>query len=505
MSACCVASWRAPSNVIYAWQQSFLGAAMVTAASIRRSPAELVPAAVNATTNAIRCMATPCVSSGYNTSIRREGAMEYFAEGSPETIIDRRRASDLLDHLVDRWRSSGPLNRVLIIPPDMTRLHSGAGELTCLLFEKLEPTARVDVLPALGTHRPMTGQEIAEMFPAVPADRFFEHNWRTDVKPIGTIPESYVRDVSEGRVSYPIEVAVNRRLTDGGYDRVVSIGQLVPHEVVGIANHNKNIFVGVGGSDLIGKSHYLGAVYGMERLMGRAWSPVRAVLDYASARFANALPITYLLTVRSNGPDGALATRGLFAGDGFECFRAGAELCRRVNLDRLDRAPKTVVVYLDPKEFQSTWLGNKAIYRTRMAIADGGELIVLAPAVREFGERPDIDAMIRAFGYRGSDAIIAAVRERPELADNLAAAGHLIHGSTEGRFSVRYCPGFLSREEIEGVGYRWGDIGEMTRRYPPDRLRAGWNSLDGEEVFFVPNPALGLWGTAERFGDGREA
>jgi nickel-dependent lactate racemase len=278
------------------------------------------------------------------------------------------------------------------------------------------------------------------------------------------------------------------------------VGQLVPHEVIGIANQSKNVFVGVGGSDLINKSHWLGAVYGIERIMGRANTPVRAVLDYASTHFVKHLPIVYLLTVRARNAQGNLVTRGLYAGDDRACFERGAKLCRQVNLDRLDRAPKKVVVYLDPREFKSTWLGNKAVYRTRMAIADAAELIVLAPGVRTFGEDATIDRLIRQFGYRGTPTTLDAVRTHPELAKNLSASAHLIHGSSEGRFTITYCPGHLTRAEIEGVGFQYGDLPAMMSRYDPQQLRDGWNQLaDGEEVYYISNPALGLWGTADRF------
>src|SRR5262249_54456388 len=255
----------------------------------------------------------------------------------------------------------------------------------------------------------------------------------------------------------------------------------VPHEVIGIANHSKNVFVGAGGSDLINRSHWLGAVYGIERIMGRADTPVRAVLNYAAQKLANHLPIKYLLTVRERIEGGHLVTRGMYAGDDLACFRRGSVLCRKVNLDWLERAPKKVVVYLDPLEFKSTWLGNKAVYRTRMAIADAGELIVLAPGVREFGEDKDIDRLIRRFGYRGSPTTLDQVQREPVWAGNLPAAAHLIHGSSEGRSTITYCPGHLSRAEIEGVGFRYGDFATMSERYNPASLRDGWNNIaDGE-------------------------
>ncbi|MBI2803721.1 MAG: DUF2088 domain-containing protein [Planctomycetes bacterium] len=440
--------------------------------------------------------------------------MEFLHEGAPHAIIDEARAKAHVQALLGQLRRRGPLRRVLLLPPDITRLHSWAGFLTCELYEQLHRDAAVAVLPTVGTHLPMSGDEIAHMFPGVPHSVFHAHDWRNGVVQVGEIPATFVREISAGRLDFPIRVELDRLIVEQAWDAIVSIGQLVPHEVIGIANHAKNVFIGAGGSDLINKSHWLGAVHGIERILGRANTPVRAVLDYASEHFARHLPIVYLLTVRAKAPPslpsplageglgvrGGLVTRGLYAGDDRACFERGAELCRQVNLDRLERAPKKVVVYLDPLEYKSTWLGNKAIYRTRMAIADEGELIVLAPGVRTFGEDAAIDRLIRRFGYRGTLNTLEKVRTEPDLAANLSAAAHLIHGSSEGRFTITYCPGQLTRAEIEGVGFGYGVLEEMTRRYDPAKLQDGWNRLaDGEDLYYISNPALGLWGTAERF------
>jgi nickel-dependent lactate racemase len=307
-----------------------------------------------------------------------------------------------------------------------------------------------------------------------------------------------VREVSGGLVDYPIHCEVNRALTEG-WDRIISVGQLVPHEVIGIANHAKNVFVGAGGKQVIDHTHFLGAVCNMERIMGRARTPVRDIFEYMSNAFGKALPITYLLTVRAKEGN-EIVTRGLFAGDDFGCFVVGAELARAVNLDLLAAPLKKVVVYLDPSEFKSTWLGNKAIYRTRLALADGAELLILAPGVRTFGEDPGIDRLIRRHGYRGTPAALAAVQEDPELAASLSAAAHLIHGSSEGRFHITYAAGGLTRAEVEGAGFAYTEPELALARYNPRALRDGLNVLpDGEEIFFISNPALGLWALREQF------
>jgi nickel-dependent lactate racemase len=321
------------------------------------------------------------------------------------------------------------------------------------------------------------------------------------VETLGEVPAEFIYQQSEGKLNFAWPAQTNRLISRGGFDLILSIGQVVPREVIGMANYNKNILVGAGGRQGINLSHYLGAVYGMERIMGRAENPVRAVLNYASDLFLHELPIVYVQTVVGRRVDGGLAVRGLFIGDDVECFHRAAELSLRVNFELVPEPIKKAVVYLDPHEFHSTWLGNKAVYRTRMALADGAELIILAPAVREFGEDKCIDALIRKYGYRGTPATLAAVEANADLAAELSAAAHLIHGSSEGRFTITWCPRRMSREEIEGVGYNYGNYAEMSEHYNPDKLSHGYNRLDGEELFFVSNPGLGLWAHQSRLSN----
>ena len=422
--------------------------------------------------------------------------MIYFERGSENDDLG---LTGLEEGLVTALDKLGVKGRVLAIPPDFTRMHSFAGPLV-QLTEKYYGNQLTDILPALGTHAPMSAKEIDEMFRGVSADKFRVHNWREDIVTLGEVPGRYLADISGGRVSYAWPAQVNRLLAEGGYELILSVGQVVPHEVIGMANYNKNIFVGTGGPEGINKSHFLGAVYGMEKIMGRSDTPVRQVLNYASREFAADLPIVYVQTVVSPDADRNLKIRGLYIGDDEECFEKASELSLKVNFEMLDRPLDKVVVYLDPHEFKSTWLGNKSIYRSRMALADEGELIVLGPGVKEFGEDRAIDGLIRKYGYRTSPEVLESVENNADLMDNLSAAAHLIHGSSENRFRITYCPGHLSREEIEGVGFRYAELDKMMRRYDPKELKDGFNTLpDGEEVFFISNPALGLWAYEGRF------
>ncbi|MBS1841679.1 MAG: DUF2088 domain-containing protein [Acidobacteria bacterium] len=419
----------------------------------------------------------------------------FCAQGSAGRAIS---AEELRNLFLSSLEKLGKPKSVLAVPPDHTRSASRAGELTRHAWNYYGENLK-QILLAVGTHRAMTPEQLTAMFGDVPHSLFHAHKWREDVETLGTIPKEFIREQSEGKVEYDWPAQVNRLVSRGHFDLILSIGQVVPHEVIGMANYNKNILIGTGGPESINRSHYLGAVYGMERIMGRADNPVRRVLNRAAREFLAGLPIVYVLTVVAQDSTGDTVVRGLFIGDDHECFHRASDLSLKVNFDLLPKPISKAVVYLDPHEFHSTWLGNKAVYRTRMALADGAELVILAPGVREFGEDPQIDQLIRKYGYHGTPATLEMVRKNADLAANLSAAAHLIHGSSEGRFNITWCPGKLTRKEVEGAGFSYGDLEKMQQLYNPAKLKQGWNTVSSEEIFFIENPGLGLWSTPDRF------
>jgi len=392
----------------------------------------------------------------------------------------------------------GKRKKVLIVPPDITRLHSRAGVLTRFAWQYYGD-AVTDILPAIGTHCPMTEQQISTMFADVPGDLFRVHDWRRGVVTLGQAPPEFVSSISGGKLDYAWPAQVGKLIAEGDFDLILSIGQVVPHEVAGMANYNKNIFIGTGGAEGINKSHFLGAVCDMEKIMGHADTPVRKVLNYASENFAGKMPIVYILTVVKPAHEKTQVC-GLFAGDDSECFNRASELSMKVNINLLDEPVEKMVVYLPADEYKSTWLGNKSIYRTRMALADGGELIVLAPGLSQFGEDAEIDRLIRKYGYLGTDKILSLVKQNPDLQANLSAPAHLIHGSSENRFGITYCPaGGVNKEEIESVNFKYAELSEMQRRYNVANLRQGFNEVKGEKIYFISNPGMGLWSYKKKF------
>jgi carbohydrate kinase (thermoresistant glucokinase family) len=435
-----------------------------------------------------------------------------LADSGPSRVITADELRAHIDTIVDQHIAPTEPKRVLLVPPDHTRLYSRAGEITALFFERLERDGyEVGVLPALGTHAAMTEADTQLLFgDSIPHARILHHKWQTDLVRLGEISKTEIEVLSCGRITEPIPVEVDAELLNN-WDLVISVGQVVPHEVIGMANFTKNIVIGLGGAPTVHRSHFLGAVSDMETLMGRADGPVRYVVDAAFDRFiAPQIKVLWVLTVMEDTASG-VTQRGLFVGSGKSsdtggaAYRAAAELAADCNVDIMDREFTRVVCWLDPNEFRTTWLGNKAIYRTRMAIADSGELIILAPGVTHFGEDPAIDLLIRRHGYRGTPATLKALDTDADIAASLGAAAHLIHGSSEGRFTITYCTdpatGGLTREEVEAVGFTWRPLPEELARLAITAKSPTGPHLDstGTGFDFIANPALGLWATRTRF------
>lgn len=427
--------------------------------------------------------------------------MPWFVEERER--IDRQRMLELARRFAEeaRERICEDPKRVLLLPPDITRAHSGAGWITEELYRLFARTAEVHLIPTLGQHVPHTPEQNRWMFGAVPEERIHAHDWRGGSKVIGEVPAKFVAEVSQGRADWPIPVSLNRMLLEGGWDLVLNVGHVVPHEVLGFANHNKNYFIGLAGKPMICASHMMAACCGIENNLGCLVTPLRACFDWAERECLAALPDAYFQLVMAYDREGRLAHTGVYAGDDTATYLAAARASRERNVTVVPPLKKVVAV-MQGDEFHSTWVANKAIYRTRMALADGGELLIVAPGLRRFGEQPEVEALIRKYGYVGTKRIMRLWCDCPEggdLKDVTHGTAHLIHGSSEGRFNITYAPGHLSEGELRAVDFGYADLGETLRRYDPGKLRIGFNTLpDGEEIYFISTPSAGLWSTAEK-------
>jgi nickel-dependent lactate racemase len=388
--------------------------------------------------------------------------------------------------------------RVLLLPPDITRAHSGSGWITNRLYHFFAPTAEVYLMPTLGQHIPHTPEQNEWMFGDVPEERILVHDWIRECKTIGTIPADYVRTISDGAADWDIPISINRLVLEGNWDIILNIGHVVPHEVLGFANHNKNYFIGLGGKDTICASHIAAACYGIEKNLGSLVTPLRHCFNKAESEFLSQLPDAYLQVVMKYNEQGKLVHSGIYCGDDLDTYLLAAKQSRKENITIVPPLKKVVAV-MQGDEFFSTWVANKAVYRTRKAMADGGELIIIGPGLKRFGEQDSVDQIIRKYGYAGTERIIEQWKKNKDLQDLTHATAHLIHGSSEGRFTITYAPKYLTQEDIESVHYQYLDYEEALRLYPPDKLKNGFNTLEnGEEIYFISTPSAGLWTTQDK-------
>lgn len=426
--------------------------------------------------------------------------MWFYEEGC---TIDEELQMELMERLVEEAnkRINSSIKRVLLLPPDITRYHSGAGRLTNMLYHILGPNCKIDVIPTLGQHVPNTPEENRWMFGDIPEESIHKHDWKNSCKVLGEISSDFVKLATDGRADWPIPVEINRAVVEGGYDLIVNIGQVVPHEVLGFGNHNKNYFIGLGGKSMITSSHMMAALCGIENNLAQTISPLRGCYNMAEDMYLKDVPDVYVMVVKTRDEAGELKTTGLYVGENVDTYVQAARYARKHTVHMFDKPIKKIVCHMDEKEFKSTWVANKAVYRTRKAIEDGGKLIIIAPGVERFGEQNEVDRMIRRYGYKGTPNTLEAFKNDNELHELAHAAAHLIHGSTEGRFQITYAPGRLSKEEIESVGYEYMDVKEALKKYDPANLKEGFNTVDGEEIYFINSPSLGLWTSKEKFVD----
>lgn len=424
--------------------------------------------------------------------------MPWFAETAPS--FSRADVVKLVHRAAEEAKSricKDP-KRVLLLPPDITRMHSGAGWITEEFYKIFSPTADVHVIPTLGQHEPHTREQNRQMFGTIPHERIHAHDWRNGCVHLGEVSAEYVKEATAGAADWAFPIWLNKMLMEEKWDLIINIGHVVPHEVLGFANHNKNYFIGLAGKDLICTSHLAAASCGIENNLGNLITPVRQCFNKAEEDFLGHLPDFYVQVVLARDDKGDLVHTGVHVGDDLETYLGAARQARKQNITILDEPLKKVVCVMQEDEFFSTWVANKAVYRTRMALADDGELLIIAPGLKRFGEQADVDALIRKYGYCGTPKVMQLYRQQADMQDLAHATAHLIHGSSEGRFKITYAPGHLTKADVEQVNFQYADLQETLKKYPPSQLKEGFNDINGERIFFIPTPSAGLWATKEK-------
>jgi len=271
--------------------------------------------------------------------------------------------------------------RVLVIVPDGTRTMP-LPQVHALLTRHLQPrAAAMDYLIALGTHSPMDDAALTRHFGApvsgglIGRSRVYNHRWmdpQTFVQ-LGVIPAEEIRDLSGGLFAQEVPVRLNRLVLD--YDRLLVVGPVFPHEVVGFSGGSKYFFPGIAGPEIINFTHWLGAVLTNQRIIGAGYTPVRAVIDRAAAMIPTPAAC-FALVVTHEG------TAGLFYGSPQEAWLSASALSAQKHILYVDH-PFRRVLSVMPRLYDDLWTGAKGMYKMEPAVADGGEVVIYAPHISE--------------------------------------------------------------------------------------------------------------------------
>jgi len=324
-----------------------------------------------------------------------------------------------------------PGERVLAIIPDKTR-DDNTHELFPIASDFLTKrgVASFDALVAQGTHPSMSvAQKLSKIGNADFRGSLFDHRWDDpdELITLGELSVATVHELTGGLINHAVPVSINKLLAPGIYDTVLVFGATVPHEVAGFAGGAKYFFPGVAGPELTHTTHWLGALAGIENIIGQVETPTRRLIEAA----ANLIParIISLNTVVSRS-DGELVTYALFTGDIKHAFRRAAEVSRQVHIRYTGRKYKRVIALLDP-HYDELWVGGKASYKLGAIIEEGGELIINAPHLTKLSETHG--ELIEKYGYAPLESVRDMLGVSEELRENLCIAAHLAHVAYAGR------------------------------------------------------------------------
>lgn len=368
-------------------------------------------------------------------------------EGSAEIELTASVLAAIIEEALDIIK---PGERVLAVVPDKTR-----DDNTDYLFPvasrflNRRHVASFDALIAQGTHPPMShSQKLAKLGLDAAADssfsgNVFDHRWdRTEeLVTIGELTAENVERITGGLINHSVPVTINKLLAPEIYDTILVFGATVPHEVAGFAGGAKYFFPGVAGPELTHTTHWLGALAGIENIIGQVETPTRMLIE-AAADFLSPRVIS-LNTVVSRNSGGALITHALFAGEIRDAFRRAAEVSRKVHVRYTGRKYKRVVALLDP-HYDELWVGGKASYKLGAIIEDAGELIIFAPHLTKISETHG--ALIEKYGYAPLESVRDMLGVSQELRENLCIAAHLAHVAYAGR--VDECGKIVPRYRI---------------------------------------------------------
>ena len=348
---------------------------------------------------------------------------QIFGKGSAHSSLDNTELRKIVENAIDDIQSNA---RVLAIIPDASR-----DDNTHILFPfadeflRSKGFAKFDALVAQGTHPPISdNQKLEKIGLQNFTGNIFNHEWNNpeNLTRIGGFSSEEVSEMTTGAFARAVDLAVNKLILD--YDLILVFGATVPHEVAGFSGGAKYFFPGISGADLTNATHWIGALAGIENIIGQIETPTRFLIEKA-ADFIQAEIINFTSVVSRNNQN-LLQTHALFAGDFREIFRKSAAISRQIHIKFVDKKFKKVLAILD-EHYTELWTGGKASYKLGGIIEDGGELVIYAPHLTRISETHG--AFIEKYGYAPIEKIKELAANSEELQKNLCVAAHLAHVS----------------------------------------------------------------------------
>ncbi len=375
--------------------------------------------------------------------------------------------------------------RVLVIIPDGTR-SAPIPLMFRLLYGVLgEQVARLDYLIALGTHQPMSEAAITKLVGAGPAERaahypkseVYNHRWDDPMnfQTVGVISSAAMQELTDGLVARETPIALNRMIHD--YDALLIVGPVFPHEVAGFSGGAKYLFPGIAGREIIDSTHWLGALATSYETIGVKDTAVRRVLHYGARFVADKKPVVCLKLVMQKS-----SLHGLFIGDFVTAWEAAADLSAKLNIIYKPQSFKSVLS-LPSVQYDDLWTAAKAMYKTEPVVADGGEVIIYAPHLKDVSVTHG--AEIERVGYHVRDYFLGQWEAFKDLSWTVLAhsthvrgAGTFEAGTEKPRIAVTLATG-IPEEVCKRINLGYRDPLELDPQ--------NWVNREDEGLLLVEN------------------
>lgn len=419
------------------------------------------------------------------------------------TWMNTERVTALVKETLESLASIWPVKSgcVLLILPERQRLWDKVRDLARIVHAALvERQWQVIVLIArYPGEQALSPAERAELLPTIPADSF-QATANLRQLPVGEIPADVVREACGGLIEDPLPLTLPALFNAETWDGVVNLEAVVPNDLLGFTGPPQNRWLGLAGREFLNAASRIALLSGWENNIANLVAPLRQCLFWADKNCWPAnLPRLDIAVVWGDNFRNERSPIGFYAGVGEEAYLQAALLSRQHNVTVVEEGLQRVVAFFPGLRFASLWDVQQLLPRLAMCLADGGELILLAPGIERLAADDAPLAVYRRTGYLGAAELRERQRTDPELGNEPWLATHLLNGSTNGRSKIYHALDGIDAETLRALNLWPMELEETLFRYRPAKAKAGWNiTNEGEKFFFIPDPTAGLWSTKKR-------